>query len=200
MKFFEKFLGTKLKENERAFNKIKLFEILLSLLFILIGIIMILNKTINDSTVGCLLGVLILLEGALNIYSTIMSNSNDLFKANIVFGVLYIIVSILLFTNIIKFLNFLQIYYGAYLTISGVKLIIRAIKLRMIKDESFLIIGAMSLLTIALGLLIIFYPFQSFGVIEIVAIFSILFGILNINNANLMKNRVVKILSKVDSN
>ena len=45
----------------------------------------------------------------------------------------------------------------------------------------------------------IFYPFESFGIIEIVGIFSILFGLLTINTSNLLRNRVEKFMSKLDN-
>ena len=57
----------------------------------------------------------------------------------------------------------------------------------------------MGILIVSLGFLLIFYPFESFGVIEIIAIFSILIGLLNINTSNLLRNRVEKFMSKLDN-
>jgi uncharacterized membrane protein HdeD (DUF308 family) len=194
-----KFLNTNLEGKEKKFNNIKLIEIVISLIFIVLGIILLINETASDSFISIFLGIIILLEAILNIYSSFMPNSNRIFKINVVFGVLYIIVAVLLFTNLIKFINYISIYYGAYLILSGLKQLINSIRYKLIKEDSWLITLTMAILIISLGALLIFYPFESFGVTEIIAIFSILLGILNINTSNLLRNRVEKFLSKVDN-
>ena len=128
-----------------------------------------------------------------------MSDSNRIFKINILFGIIFIVLAIFLFINPIKFVNYITIYYGAYLIINGIKGFINSIKYKLIKEYSWLIILVMSILTISLGVLMIFYPFESFGIIEIVGIFSILFGLLTINTSNLLRNRVEKFMSKLDN-
>ena len=194
MKLIDKLLGSKLKKEQKAFNKIKLLEIVISIIFIIVGIIIFMNKTMSATTISIILGIIVLLESALNIYSFVMSNSNRFFRFNMIFGILYLIISLLLFTNLIKFVNALQIYYSFYLMISGIKLLVLTINLKIIKDESFLIMLAMTILNIALGGLLLFYPFQSFTITEVIAVFTILIGLLNINNSNLLKGRVKKII------
>ena len=128
-----------------------------------------------------------------------MPSSNPLYKPNLLFGILYIIVSVFMFTNIIKFINYLPIYYGAYIIINGLKALLLSINLLRIREESFLVILVMSLLLVAVGNLLLFYPFGSFSSLELVAVFSILIGIINASYSNLLKKRVKKIISKVDS-
>lgn len=198
-KVTNKFFNKNLIGSEKKFNDVKLIEMLISVLFIIFGIILLFNKTISDSFISISLGVLVLFEAALNIYSTVMENSNKIFKINIVFGVIEIIIAILLFTNLFKFMNALVIYYSAYLILNGVKDLITAFFYKVIREDSFLIVFTMAILVISLGLLLMFYPFETFGTIEVIAIFSILLGLLNINTSNLLRNRVDKFLSKVDN-
>lgn len=199
MSIIDKFIGKNLKKAEKSFSKIKVYEIILSVLFIVVGILIFSNKMISDSTISSILGILIVLEAVINIYSAIMPNSNALYKSNIIFGILYIIVAILMFTNLIKFVNYLQIYYSVYIVISGIKMLLLSINLLRIREESFLILLVMSLLTISVGCLLLFYPFGSFSYLELVAVFSILTGIISASSSNLLKKRVKKIISKVDS-
>ena len=198
-KMINRFLNADLEGEEKKYNNIKLLEILIAIVFIIFGIILLLNKTVSDSFISTFLGVLILVEAALNIYSAVMSDSNRIFKINILFGIIFIVLAIFLFINPIKFVNYITIYYGAYLIINGIKGFINSIKYKLIKEDSWLIILVMSILTISLGVLMIFYPFESFGIIEIVGIFSILFGLLTINTSNLLRNRVEKFMSKLDN-
>lgn len=198
-KMINRFLNADLEGEEKKYNNIKLLEILIAIVFIIFGIILLLNKTVSDRFISTFLGVLILVEAALNIYSAVMSDSNRIFKINILFGIIFIVLAILLFINPIKFVNYITIYYGAYLIINGIKGFINSIKYKLIKEDSWLIILVMSILTISLGVLMIFYPFESFGIIEIVGIFSILFGLLTINTSNLLRNRVEKFMSKLDN-
>ena len=160
---------------------------------------LILNKTVSDKFISTFLGILILVEAILNIYSAVMSDSNRIFKINILFGIIFMLLAIFLFVNPIKFVNYITIYYGTYLIINGIKGFVNSIKYKLIKEDSWLIILVMSILTASLGVLMIFYPFESFGIIEIVGIFSILFGLLTINTSNLLRNRVEKFMSKLDN-
>ena len=198
-KMINRFLNADLEGEEKKYNNIKLLESLIAIVFIIFGIILLLNKTVSDRFISTFLGVLILVEAALNIYSAVMSDSNRIFKINILFGIIFIVLAIFLFINPIKFVNYITIYYGAYLIINGIKGFINSIKYKLIKEDSWLIILVMSILTISLGVLMIFYPFESFGIIEIVGIFSILFGLLTINTSNLLRNRVEKFMSKLDN-
>lgn len=198
-KMINRFLNADLEGKEKKYNNIKLLEILIAIVFIVFGIILILNKTVSDKFISTFLGILILVEATLNIYSAVMSDSNKIFKINILFGLIFILLAIFLFVNPIKFVNYITIYYGTYLIINGIKGFINSIKYKLIKEDSWLIILVMSILTISLGVLMIFYPFESFGIIEIVGIFSILFGLLTINTSNLLRNRVEKFMSKLDN-
>lgn len=198
-KMINRFLNADLEGEEKKYNNIKLLEILIAIVFIVFGIILILNKTVSDKFISTFLGILILVEAALNIYSAVMSDSNRIFKINILFGLIFIVLAIFLFVNPIKFVNYITIYYGTYLIINGIKGFVNSIKYKLIKEDSWLIILVMSILTVSLGVLMIFYPFESFGIIEIVGIFSILFGLLTINTSNLLRNRVEKFMSKLDN-
>lgn len=198
-KMVGRFLNNNLSGKNKKYNDVKLLEIIISIVFIIFGIILLLNKTVSDNFIAIFLGIIILLKAALNIYSFVTPNSNSLFKMNIVFGMLYLIISVLLFTNFIKFINYLTIYFGAFLIIAGLKALVNAVRLKLVREESFLIVLVMSILVISLGALIIFYPFASFGALDTIAIFAILYGLLNINTSNLLRNRVDKFLSKVDN-
>ena len=194
-----KFLNNNLRGKNKKFNDIKLFEIVLSLMFIIFGIILLLNKTLSDNFITIFLGIIVIIDALINVYSFFAKNSNSLFKVNIVFGILYFLIAVLFFTNFINFLNYLSIYFGSYLIVSGLKDLIISFRLKLVREDSYLIIFVMSLLVIALGVLVVFYPFESFGSIEILSIFAILYGLLNINTSNLLRNRVDKFLSKVDN-
>lgn len=198
-KMVGRFLNVNLSGKNKKYNDIKLLEIIISIVFMIFGIVLLLNKTVSDSFISIFLGIIILLKAGLNIYSFVTPNSNRLFKLNIIFGILYLIIAVLLFTNLIKFINYIIIYFGAFLIIAGLKNLLTAIWLKLIREESFLIVLVMSVLVIALGGLMIFYPFASFTVLDITAIFAILYGLLNINTSNLLRNRVDQFLSKVDN-
>ena len=193
------FFNNNLDVKERKYNNVKLIEIFLSVIFIIYGIVLFSNNILNTDRIESFLGIIILLYGILDIYSGLGDNSNKIFKLNILFGILYLIIAIMLFTNFIKLVNSLKIYYGVFLIISGIKQLSVSIRLKMVKENSFLLMLVMSILVLSLGGLLVLYPFQSFDIIELVAIFSILFGLLNINASNLLRNRVENFLSKVDN-
>ena len=190
----KRFFRANLNDTQKAFYKIKLYEMILALVFVLFGCILLINKVIPEKTIAIALGLLILINGAINIYSNFMPNNDGEYKREFIFGILYCIVALLLFTNIIKFVNYVQIYYSIYLALLGINELITAIRLKMMGDKSFLLVLFMSILVIALGGLLLFYPYVSFTIYELYAIFSILFGLLRLNACNLLKNRAEEIV------
>ena len=190
----KKFFKPNLNDEQKAFYRIKLYEMVLSLLFVLFGIVLLMNKMMSEKAVAISLGLAILVDGVLNIYSNFMPNNDGNYRIDFVFGILYCISALLLFVNVINFINYIQIYYSAYLVLAGIKYLILAIRLKMISDKSFLIVLSMSILTIALGGLLLFYNYVSFTIYELFAIFSILYGLLNLNTSNLLKNRAAEII------
>lgn len=194
-----RFLNLNLTGKGKKFNEIKLIEIVISIIFIIFGIVSLSNKSMSDNGMAIFLGVLILLKAILNIYSFITPNSNSLFRKNIIFGILYFVIAILFFTNFIKFINYIVIYFGAFLIVAGMKKMATSITLKIVKENSFLIVFMTAILMFALGGLLMFYPFTSFTVIDIISIFAILYGILNISVSNLLRNKVSDFISKVDN-
>ena len=194
-----RFLNLNLTGKGKKFNEIKLIEIVISVIFIIFGIVSLSNKSMSDNSMAIFLGVLILLKAILNIYSFITPNSNSLFRKNIIFGILYFVIAILFFTNFIKFINYIVIYFGAFLIVAGMKKMATSITLKIVKENSFLIVFMTAILMFALGGLLMFYPFTSFTVIDIISIFAILYGILNISVSNLLRNKVSDFISKVDN-
>lgn len=194
-----RFLNLNLTGKGKKFNEIKLIEIVISIIFIIFGIVSLSNKSMSDNSMAIFLGVLILLKAILNIYSFITPNSNSLFRKNIIFGILYFVIAILFFTNFIKFINYIVIYFGAFLIVAGMKKMATSITLKIVKENSFLIVFMTAILMFALGGLLMFYPFTSFTVIDIISIFAILYGILNISVSNLLRNKVSDFISKVDN-
>ena len=104
-KMINRFLNADLEGEEKKYNNIKLLEILIAIVFIAFGIILILNRTVSDKFISTFLGSLILVEAALNIYSAVMSDSNRIFKINILFGLIFILLAIFLFVNPANFFN-----------------------------------------------------------------------------------------------
>ena len=189
----DRIIGQGLSGKERKHNIIKLGEMIIALAFIIAGIVL-MNTIMSDKKVAAILGSIILVEGLLNVYSAIMRDSNDYFKLNLVFGILYVVVAILLFTNLIKFVSYIQVYFAAYFVITGIKQLLVSIKLKLMGDKAFLITLIMALMIIVMGGLMVFYTFETFGIIETIAIFAILLGLLNLNTCNLLKNRVEDII------
>ena len=52
---------------------------------------------------------------------------------------------------------------------------------------------------LAMGVIVILFPFESFAGLEKIAIFSILVGLLNFNTSYLLREKIVELMSKVDN-
>ncbi len=194
-----KFLNLNLSGSSKKFNTVKLIEMIIAFAFIVFGIILLTNKFISDKSIAIVMGIIIILNGANLIYSFIGEDSNKLFKVDIIFGIINLIIAILFFTNLIKFVNYINIYFSIYIIASGIRNAIMALELKLINEDSALYILVSAVLLIGIGLINIFYPFESFGTMETTGIFLILIGLLKFSTANLLRNRVEKFISKVDN-
>lgn len=197
--FLENFLNVSYSGSEMQFNRIMLLEMIVSIITIGVGIFLASDNIINESLIKILLGSIVLLTSIINFISFKKYRNNRLFIFNIVFSILYLIVSILFITNLFNFSNYLCIYSGLYLLISGIKYGYYAYILNRVNEDSFLITCATAIITIILGGLLVFYTFESFGIFEVIGIIFILHSVLNISISNLLRNRICKFISKVDN-
>ncbi len=183
-----------MKKIEQSFQKIIFTEMVFSVVYAIIGLIIFLKSEMTNTTVGLIIGTFFFIAGCIAIFSFIDKNKIKLFRFNIVFGILSILLSIFIMFNPLAIIDILNISLGIWLVVGGIHKIVYFMFLKKVGEESNKIFFVSSLLFIFLGILIILNPFRSMIITKTVGIFIILYNILNLNDLVLLKRRGNKFL------
>ena len=178
-----------MKKIEEGFNKLIGIEITFSILYTLLGILIYIKSEMTNSIVGTMIGTFFLLAGMIKIFTFIDKNKITLFKYNLFFGIISIILGIMIMLNPMSIINILSIGLGIWILIEGINKIVYFLFLKKVKERSSILILVSSLLFIFLGIVLIIYPFRSMIITKAVGAFIVLYNVLNLNDLILLKRR-----------
>lgn len=162
------------------FKKIMLGNIILTLLFLIFGVVIYLHPLFTLKTVGILISIYFIIIGLFNIYEYLIRNDNPLFKMNIFLGILTILLGIFTIANPFKMFKILTLALGIYLIITSLIKIFESFKLKKYGFDGWLIMLVSSILELILGIFIAINPMASIDIVEATGIFIILGSILDL--------------------
>lgn len=187
-------MGDKMKKIEQGWNRIIFSEIIYSVLYAILGIVIYARPDITNNIIGIMIGTFLLIYGFFSIFTFIERNKIVLFHWNFIFGILSILLGIFIMLNPLSIIHFLNITVGIWLVVEGINKATYYLFMKKIGEESRKIILASAILLLVLGILLIFNPFKTIIISKTVGVFIILFSIININDLILLKRRGKKIL------
>lgn len=177
------------------FNKILIGSIILNGLFLLFGVIIYLNPVITLELTGIILGIYFLLFGLYTIYEFIIRDNNPLFKFNLIWGILFIIVGFLVMINPFKIVKILTFALGIYLTVVAIRKIIESFKLKKIEYDGWSLTLVIAIILLVFGIFIMINPMASMDIVELTGIFIILASILEICNSIMLYTKAKDLLN-----
>ncbi len=178
-----------MKKIEQAFHKIIFTEMVFSVIYAILGLIIFLYSDMTNKTVGLLIGIFLLINGFLTIFTFIDKAKINLFHYNLFFGIASIILGIFIMFNPLSILNFLNITLGIWLVVESLNKIFYFFSLKKIKESSSKVILVSAILLFFLGITIIVNPFRSTVITKSVGVFVMLYNIVNLNDLVLLKRR-----------
>lgn len=182
-----------------GFNKILMGSIILNVLFLLFGIFIYLNPTITLELTGILLGLYIIIFGIYGIYEFIIRENNPLFKLNILWGILSIIIGLFVMINPFKIIKILTFALGIYLIIISLNKLIDSLKLKKYQYDGWSLILVIAIILLIFGIFIMINPMASMDLVEATGIFIVLSSILEICNSIMLytkANDILKLFKK----
>ncbi len=182
-------MGDKMKKIEQEFNKIILIEMTFSVIYTLLGLFVFLKSDTTNKTVGLLIGTFLLIYGLIELFSFFNKNKLTLFRYNLIFGILNLILGIFIMFNPLSILNILNLSLGIGLWLEGINKMVYFFYIKKLDKKSSKILVASGLLLIFLGIMIIINPFRTLVITKTVGIFIILYNILNLNDLVLLKRK-----------
>lgn len=181
---------------KKVLNKFIITSISISVLFLIVGIILMIYPEISLTTLSYVIGFSFIISG---IFFMIESSNKLLFMNFITFGMLQIIAGyvFLVYPELIKTL--LPILIGIWMVVKSTIDCNFSLMLKKYSNENWFYLLALSILSIVCGFIIILNPqISSLAIITAIGAIIIVYSIANIANAIIIKNNAKKILNYFD--
>ena len=182
---------------DRLFSKIMWMDIALSICLTLVGLIFLVYPDVSVTVIGIIFGLLITILGGVLIYTYLKRREIPLFRFNLIYGILGVILGILTIISPFTFTQVITIFIGIWILYMAIIKIDFAIRLKLLEERSWLFLLMSSLLEIFMSILIFINPFSNLIITEIAGAYFVLCGILNCTDAVLTKNRAIDFLENL---
>lgn len=182
---------------DRLFSKIMWMDIALSICLTLVGLIFLVYPDVSVTVIGIIFGLLITILGGVLIYTYLKRREIPLFRFNLIYGILGVILGILTIISPFTFTQVITIFIGIWILYMAIIKIDFAIRLKLLEERSWLFLLVSALLEIFMSILIFINPFSNLIITEIAGAYFVLCGILNCTDAVLTKNRAIDFLENL---
>lgn len=180
---------------ENRFNRMLLFSFITSGITGILGLVLLFLPELTNKLVGILAGVIFLASGINSIYKYFHRDGAKLYTLNIVFGIIYSLLGVVIILYPFSVMNFVTVCLGIYLIVSGAMKINYGLWFKRGSEESWLITIVTGILLIIFGIMVVFNPFISLTLAKLVGIFLIISAVLDITDTILFKKRAKEIMN-----
>lgn len=176
---FEKILG----EAKGIFNIVTIIDFIISILYILVGLILFSSPDMSIVAASIFTGLLLIASSISSIYSYIKRGSIVLYNNNLVYGIILLIIGIVaLFLG-----SGLSIILGIYFIVSGIQRMNYGFFLKKFNESSWLLTFVVGILFIVIAV-VSFFTSLDF-VVKVVGVGILGFGMINLINTLLLRKR-----------
>lgn len=179
---------------ENVYNRMIIYSLLTSILAILVGLTLIFLPSVSNKIVGIIMGVVILIFGINAVYKYFHRDGAKIYSLNIVFGVLYSILGVVIILYPFSVMEFVTVCLGIFIIINGATKINYGIWLKKGNEDSWLVTLVTGIFLVIIGIMLVFNPFASLTLTQLCGAFLIIVGILNVSDTILFKKRAKEIM------
>lgn len=179
---------------ENMYKRMIWYSIGTALITVITGIILLLVPELSGKVLGIIVGIIFLIEGINSIYKYFHREGAKLYNLNLVFGVIYAVLGVVIILVPSSVVEFITICLGIYMIVNGASKVNYALWLKRGNEDSWLITLATGILVAIVGVLVIFNPFASLTLTKLAGAFLIITGILDFMDTILFKNRSKEIM------
>ena len=179
---------------ENMYKRMIWYSIGTALITIITGIVLLLVPELSGKVLGIIVGIIFLIEGINSIYKYFHREGAKLYNLNLVFGVIYAVLGVVIILVPSSVVEFITICLGIYMIVNGASKVNYALWLKRGNEDSWLITLSTGILVAIVGVLVIFNPFASLTLTKLAGAFLIITGILDFMDTILFKNRSKEIM------
>lgn len=178
-----------IKYLEGQFNSYMILNGFLATLMILLGIILFFSPSIAIKTVSWLMGLFFVIQGVLACVSYIKKDRVSLLNFNLIYGIISILIGLFIILNPFAIANFLTIGLGVWLIISGGLKLNYGLRLKYVKESSWSVTLGVGIISTIFGILVILNPFSKLFLVEVIGLFLMVYGLIDLTDIILLKRR-----------
>ena len=182
------------KSIENVYNSMIIYSILTSILSIIIGLVLMFLPAVSNKVVGIIVGIVFLAFGINSVYKYFHRDGAKIYSLNLIFGVLYSILGIVIIIYPFSVMNFVTVCLGLFIIVNGISKINYGMWLKRGNEESWLVTLVTGAFLVTIGIMLVFNPFTALTLTQIAGAFLIITGVLNLSDTILFKNRAKQIM------
>ena len=147
---------------ENVYNRMIIYSLITAILSILVGIVLIFLPAVSNKVVGIIIGVVFLIFGINSIYKYFHRDGAKIYSLNIVFGVLYSILGVVIILYPYSVMEFVTVCLGLFIIINGATKVNYGLWLKRGSEDSWLVTLVTGIFLVVLGIMVVFNPFSAF--------------------------------------
>ncbi len=177
------------------FNRMLLYSMITAVITGIFGLILLFMPDLTNKVVGILVGIIFLVSGVNAIYKYFHRDGAKLYSLNIIFGVLYAVLGVVIIVYPFSVMTFVTICLGLYLIVSGAVKANYAFWLKRGNEDTWLITLASGIMLVIFGILVMFNPFISLKLTQLAGAFLLIVSVLDLTDTILFKKRANEIMN-----
>ena len=179
------------------FNKLMTISLITSIVFIILGLVLIIFTKFILDVIGYIIAILLIINGVLNIIDDYKQFKVFYFFDGFTSGLLSIIFGIIIIFNPDQTALIMPIMMGLWFILSSTFKLRMALALKDSSKTNWILPYVLSILTIIMGLCLIFNPgFGTFSIVQVIGFIIILYGICDVIDVIIFKKNL-KAIAKV---
>ena len=182
------------KSIENIYNKMIVFSIITSIITIIVGTILLFLPDLTNKVVGIITGVIFVLFGLTSVYKYLKRDGAKIYTLNLVFSILYLVLGVVIIIFPFSVIEFVTVCLGLFLIINGATKINYGLWLKRGSCSAWLITLIAGSFLGVLGIMMIFNPFTSYALTQIVGASLIMSGVINLSDAITFKAAAKEIM------
>lgn len=179
---------------ENVYNRMIIYSLITSILSIIVGLVLIFLPTVSNKVVGIIVGVIILIFGINAVYKYFHRDGAKIYSLNIVFGVLYSILGVVIILYPYSVMSFVTVCLGLFVIVNGATKINYGVWLKKGNEDSWLVTLVTGIFLVVLGIMLVFNPFSALTLTQLSGAFLMIVGVLNVSDTILFKKRSKEIM------
>lgn len=168
-------------------------SIITSIVFAILGIIMILNPETTIEIVSSIIGLIIIVIGAERIVKYFAFRGDiDFFNNDVIYGIIAVLFGILIMTHSNTFVSVVRIVIGIWIAYSALTKINFALKLKKVQIKTWTLVFTLSTISLIAGILIMFT--NTVSIVVMTAIVMIIYAISDIIDEIILIRNIDRVL------